>query len=75
MKCPVDARDDNKGSFPEQELIEEQFFEQFAALEDGLARFQVDMRGMIENAKLFGSLVRDMRRSICPATLSPRQET
>lgn len=74
MKCPVDARDDNKGSFPEQELIEEQFFEQFAALEDGLARLQVDMRGMIENAKLFGSLVRHMRRSICPATLSPRQE-
>jgi len=55
-------------------LIEEQFFEQFAALEDGLARLQVDMRGMIENAKLFGSLVRHMRRSTCPATLSPRQE-
>jgi hypothetical protein len=26
-----------------------------------------------ENAKLFGSLVRHMRRSVCPATLSLKQ--
>jgi len=58
--------------FPEQELTEEQFFEQFAALEDGLALLQIHMRGMSENAKLFGSLARHMRRSICPATLMRR---
>ena len=66
MKCLIDAHDKNKGSFPEQELTEEQFFEQFAALEDGLALLQT------ENAKLFGCLARHMRRSICPTTLSPR---
>jgi hypothetical protein len=30
------------------------------------------MRSLSENAKLFGSLARRMRRSICPATLSPK---
>ena len=74
MKYPVDIHDKAKGSFPEQELTEEQFFEQFAALEEGLALLQIHMRGMSENAKLFGSLVRDMRRSICPAIPSPRQD-
>ena len=34
MKC-LDTHD--KGNFAEQELTEEQFFEQFAAIEDGLA--------------------------------------
>ena len=58
--------------FPEQELTEEKFFEQFAALEDGLALLQIHMHGMSENAKRFGSLARHMRRSICPATLSSR---
>ena len=72
MKYLIDPHDENKGSFPDQELTEEQFFEQFAALEDGLALLQIHMRGMSENAKLFGSLARHMRRSICPATLSPR---
>jgi hypothetical protein len=71
MKCFIDARDKNKRSFPEQELTEEQFFEQFAALEDGLALLQIQIRGMSENAKLFGCLARRMRRSICPTTLSP----
>ena len=71
MKCFIDAHDKNKGSFPQQELTEEQFFEQFAALEEGLALLQIHMRGMSENAKLFGSLARQMRRSICPTTLSP----
>jgi hypothetical protein len=68
MKCPVDIHDNGK----ERELTEEQFFEQFAALEEGIALLQIHMRGMSENAKLFGSLVRDMRRSICPAAPSPR---
>ena len=72
MKYFIDIHDKNKGSFPEQELTEEQFFEQFAALEEGLALLQIQMRSMSENAKLFGSLARHMRRSICPATLSPK---
>jgi hypothetical protein len=71
MKCLIDTPDKSKGGFPEQELTEEQFFEQFAALEDGLALLQIHMRGMSENAKLFGCLARHMRRSICPTTLSP----
>jgi hypothetical protein len=71
MKC-FDTHDKNKGGFPKQEITEEQFFEQFAALEDGLALLQIQMRGLSENAKLFGSLATHMRRSICPTTLSPR---
>ena len=74
MKCSIDTHDKSKSSFLEQELTEEKFFEQFAALEDGLALLQIHLRGMSENAKLFGSLARRMRRSICPATLSPRQD-
>ena len=66
MQCLLDTHDKNKGSFPEQELTEEQFLEQFAALEDGLALLQIHMRGMSENAKLFDSLARHLRRSICP---------
>jgi hypothetical protein len=30
------------------------------------------MRGLSENARLFGKLARHMRRSICPTTLSPQ---
>ena len=71
MKCLIDTHGKSKGSFPEQELTEEQFFEQFAALEDGLALLQIHIHGMSENAKLFGCLARRMRRSICPTTLSP----
>ncbi len=67
MKYLIDTR--NKGSFPEQDLVEERFLEQFAALEEGLALLQNQMRGMSENAKLFGSLARHIRRSICPANL------
>ena len=54
MKCFFDNHDKNKGSFPEQEFTDEQFFEQFAAIEDGLALLQIHMRGLSENAKLFG---------------------
>ena len=39
-----DVQDKKKGSFPEQELTEEQFFEQFAALEEGLALFKFTAR-------------------------------
>jgi hypothetical protein len=72
MTCCNDTQGRTNGSFPEREITEEQFFEQFAALEEGLARLQIHIRDMSENAKLFGSLARHMRRSICPATLSPR---
>ena len=72
MEYFIDTHDKNKGSFREQELTEEQFLEQFAALEDGLALLQIHMRSMSENAKLFGSLARHMRRSICPTTRSPQ---
>ena len=68
MTCPVDTSD--KSNCPEQGLTEEQFFEQFAALEDGLALLQLHMSGLSENVKLFGSLARHMRREICPATPS-----
>jgi hypothetical protein len=73
MKCLIDTHHKSKGSFPEQELTEEQFFEQFAALEDGLALLQIHIRDMSENAKLFGKLATHMRRSICPSTFSERQ--
>jgi hypothetical protein len=74
MICFIDTHDKSKGISPEQEPTEEQFFEQFAALEEGLALVQIQLRELSENAKLFGGLVRHMRRSICPATLSPKQD-
>jgi hypothetical protein len=72
VSAQVSKERGNVPVFPEQELTEEQFFEQFAALEDGLALLQIHMRGMSENAKRFGSLARHIRRSICPAAQSPR---
>ena len=72
MKSFIDTHDKNKGSFPEQEITEEQFFEQFAALEEGVALLQIHLRGMSENAKLFDSLAKHIRRSSCPTTLSLR---
>jgi len=74
MKCFIGTHDNNKGISQEQEFTEEQFFEQFAALEEGLALVQIQLRGLSENAKLFGGLVRHMRRSVCPATLTPTQD-
>jgi len=70
MMCS-DTLEENKGGFPEQEANEDQFLEQYAALEEGLALLQIQLRGMSETANRFGSLARQMRRSICPATLSP----
>jgi len=72
MKCLIGTHYRNEGNSPEQDLAEEQFFEQFAALEDGLSLVQIQLRSLSENAKLFDSLVRQMRRSICPATPSPK---
>jgi len=68
MKRCTNTQDKNKGSLSEQELTEEQFFEQFAALEDGLSLLQLQMRGMSENVRLFGSFVRHMRQSTCPTS-------
>ena len=72
MKYFLDTRDKDKGTFLEQDLTEEQFLEHYAAIEDGLALLQIHIRGMSEDVKLFGSLVRHMRRSICPTTQSPK---
>jgi hypothetical protein len=72
MKCLIGTHYKNEGTSPEQEVTEDQFFEQFAALEDGLVLVQIQLRSLSENAKLFGSLVRQMRRSICPTTPSPK---
>jgi hypothetical protein len=72
MKCLIGTHYKNEGDLPEQEFAEEQFLEQFGALEDGLVLVQIQLRSLSENAKLFGSLVRQMRRSICPTTPSPK---
>ena len=74
MKCFIGTYDKNNGISREQEFTEEQFFEQFAALEEGLAVVQIQLRDLSENARLFGGLVRQMRRSICPATLSSKED-
>lgn len=66
-----DTLDKNKGSFPEQDPSEDQFLEQYAALEEGLALLQIQLRGMSETANRFGGLARQMRRSICAAARSP----
>jgi hypothetical protein len=71
MKC-CDVQGETNGSISQRELNEDQFFEQFAALEEGLALVQIQLRGLSENARLFGSLVRHMRRSTCPVTLSTK---
>jgi Nickel responsive protein SCO4226-like len=41
MKYFIDTHDKTKGSFPVQELTEEQFFEQFDALEEAAKAFGV----------------------------------
>ena len=74
MKSSCDVQDGKNGGVPQQEFDEEQFFEQFAALEEGLALVQIQLRGLSENAKLFSSLVRHVRRSTCPVTLSPKRD-
>jgi hypothetical protein len=68
MKETVDARDGSKNSCSERGLTEERFLEQFAALEESLTVLQAHMHSMSENAKLFGSLARHIRRSRCPTT-------
>lgn len=72
MKCTCDVQDKKKDSIPQQELNEDEFFEHFAALEEGLALVQIQLRGLSEHAELFGSLVRQIRRSTYPVKLSPK---
>jgi hypothetical protein len=73
MRCCADFHDGNTAVLPEREITEERFLEQFAALEDGLALLQLQMRGMSENAKLFGSFVRHLRQATCPAARGAQQ--
>jgi hypothetical protein len=68
MKEAIDARDEGNCHCPERELTEERFLEQFAVLEESLAVLQSHMHSMSENARLFSSLARHIRRSTCPAT-------
>ena len=72
MTCCVDTQDKHKSCIADQELTEEQFLEQFAALEDGLSLLQLQMRGLSENAKRFGSFVRNIRQVTCPSRSSYR---
>jgi len=71
MKGSINTQDQSKSGCREHEFTEEQFLEQFAALEESLALLQTDMRRMSEQAKLFGGLAQHIRRSACPAALSP----
>lgn len=76
MKCCADVRDKSNVCLTEAELTEELFFQQLAALEDGLALLQVQMRAISEDARLFGSFVTHMRQATCPATGGkPRTDT
>jgi hypothetical protein len=72
LKYFIDVHEERKSASLGQEFTEEQFFEQFAALEEGLALVQIQLRDLSENAKRFGSLVTYLRRSTCPTTLSPK---
>ena len=67
MRCCGDVCDTDRERPTEQDLIEERFLEQFAALEDGLAHLQLQMRRMSENAGRFGDLARQMRQAAYPA--------
>lgn len=70
MRYLCNVQNKKKDNIPQQQFTEDQFFEQFAALEEGLALVQIQLRGLSENAEIFGSLVRQIRRSTCPVTPS-----
>ena len=63
MRCLVEARGRDTGGRAQKQAAEEQFLEQFAALEDGLALVQIQIRAMAENARLFGKLAERIRAS------------
>ena len=73
MKCFIDIHGKNKCGPSEQRFTEEQFFEQFAALEEGLAVLQAHLRSMSDNAKRFGSITGQIRQSVCPALRLPEK--
>ena len=73
MKCFVDAHGKGNSGCPERDCTEQQFLEQFAVLEDDLARLQAQMLRLSENARRFGDFAERIRRSTCPAALSSRQ--
>jgi hypothetical protein len=63
MRCLVEARGPDTNGRAENQTAEEQFLEQFAAIEDGLALVQIQMCAMAENARLFGELAERIRAS------------
>jgi hypothetical protein len=63
MRCLVEARGRTTTGRAENQAAEEQFLEQFAAIEEGLALLQIQMRAIAENARLFGELAERIRAS------------
>jgi hypothetical protein len=51
MKYFIDTHDKTKGSFPERVLTEQQFFDQFDALEEAAVRFNVAAHAAHVNLK------------------------
>jgi hypothetical protein len=51
MKYFIDTHDKTKGSFPEGELTEQQFFDQFDALEQAAVQFSVGAHAAHVNLK------------------------
>ena len=83
MKYFIDTHDKSKGSFPTRELTEEQFFVQFAALEEAAQEFGVFGHAAhvnLKDGKAFCFMsgptrnlsARHMQRSICHMTRSRR---
>ena len=68
MKETIDCRGQRNDNCVERELIEQQFLEKFAALEEGLALLQENLRSMSATVKLFSGLAQHIRRSTCPTT-------
>ena len=67
MRETIDVRDESKENCPDGKLTEEQFLEQFAALEENLAILEAHMHSMAATVKRFSGLARDIRRSTCPS--------
>jgi len=63
MGCLVEARGGAASSRVERQATEEQFLEQFAAIEDGLTVLQIQMRAIAESARRFGELAERIRAS------------
>src|SRR5437867_9606530 len=57
MKCLCNVQSRKTASIPQHAFPEDQFFEQFAALEEVISLVQIQLRDLSENARLFDSLV------------------